>query len=185
MKYDRAWLEGEYRRKTKLRFLCFWGHQPSKDGTLSPSCFSQWWPAPFVVDGQRYATAEHWMMGQKALLFGDAAIAAKVAEASSPKQAKELGRKVSGFDSDLWNVEKYRIVLAGSVAKFGQNAALRDFLLNTGNRILVEASPVDRIWGIGMAADDPGAENPLLWRGENLLGFALMEARDQLGGKTS
>ncbi|MFI0849671.1 NADAR family protein [Mesorhizobium sp. IMUNJ 23232] len=185
MKYDRAWLEAEYRRKTKLRFLNFWGHQPSKDGTLSPSCFSQWWPAPFAVDGQRYATAEHWMMRQKALLFGDAAIAAKIAEAASPKQAKELGRKVSGFDSDLWNKEKYRIVLAGSVAKFGQNPSLKDFLLNTGNRILVEASPVDRIWGIGMAADDAGAENPLLWRGENLLGFALMEARDELGGKTS
>ena len=185
MKYDRAWLEDEYRRKAKQRFLFFWGHQAAKDGSLSSSCFSQWWPAPFMVGGHKYPSAEHWMMRQKALLFRDEAIAAKIAEATSPKQAKELGRKVSGFDNDLWNKEKYRIVLAGSLAKFGQNAALKDFLLNTGNRILVEASPVDRIWGIGLAADDPGAENPLLWRGENLLGFALMEARDELGGKTS
>ncbi|MDQ6437639.1 NADAR family protein [Mesorhizobium sp. LHD-90] len=185
MKYNRAWLETEYRRKAKLRFLFFWGRRPSNDGMLSPSCFSQWWPAPFLVDGRKYPTAEHWMMRQKALLFDDLASADRILAASSPKQAKELGRKVLGFNNDLWNKEKYRIVLAGSIAKFGQNPSLKDFLLNTGNRILVEASPVDRIWGIGMAADDPGVENPLLWRGENLLGFALMEARDELGGKTS
>lgn len=123
------------------------------------------------------------MMWRKASLFGDHAAADRIAAAKSPKQAKELGRQVSGFDDTVWNVEKYDIVLAGSVVKFSQNPPLRDFLLRTEGKILVEASPVDRVWGIGLAADDPRTENPRLWRGDNLLGFALMETRDRLGGK--
>lgn len=182
MNYDRHWAESKYSRKAKLHFLFFWGHRPSKDGLLSASCFSQWWPAPFAVEGRRYATAEHWMMTQKALLFRDERTAAEIVAATSPKQAKELGRQVKGFEEATWGAEKYRIVLAGCLAKFGQNEPLKDFLLQTGSKVLVEASPVDRVWGVGLAADDPAARNPLLWRGQNLLGFALMEARDRLAG---
>ncbi len=183
MKYDRAWAEAQFSRKSRLKFLFFWGHQPSKDGTLSPSCFSQWWPAPFAVEGKRYATAEHWMMVSKARLFGDQEAAARIGEANSPNKAKELGRQVKGFDGVAWDAEKYAVVLAGSMAKFGQNAALGKFLLETTDKIIVEASPVDRIWGIGLSADDKAAANPLRWRGQNLLGFALMETRDRLATK--
>ncbi|WP_210212496.1 NADAR family protein [Mesorhizobium sp. M2A.F.Ca.ET.042.01.1.1] len=102
-----------------------------------------------------------------------------------PKQAKELGRKVKGFDGARWDREKNGIVVEGSFQKFSQNKNLGAFLLATGDKVLVEASPVDRIWGIGLAADDEKAANPLQWRGENLLGFALMQARDRLRGKAS
>ncbi len=104
-------------------------------------------------------------------------------DAESPKQVKQLGREVRGFDPALWDEEKLRIVTEGNLHKFKQNLALGEFLLSTGDLILVEASPVDPVWGIGLAADDDNASNPLLWRGENLLGFALMETRDRLRGE--
>lgn len=184
MTYDRSWLEAAFRSKARPRLLFFWGHQPSKDGRITASCFSQWWPAPFTADGSRYPTAEHWMMAAKARLFGDTEMAARVLEAGSPKQAKELGRGVKGFDAAAWDREKFGIVAEGSFQKFSQNKDIGEFLLATGDQVLVEASPVDRIWGIGLAADDEKAANPLLWRGENLLGFALMQARDRLRDKT-
>jgi len=164
----------------KVKYLHFWGHQPQRDGSIGAGCLSQWWPAPFVVDGRTYATAEHWMMWSKAILFDDAEIAEKVLEPSHPRQAKALGRQVRGFDQQTWDDNRYAIVVAGSVAKFGQHDDLRAHLLGTGKRVLVEASPVDRIWGIGLAVDDPGAADPARWRGLNLLGFALMEAREVL-----
>ena len=120
------------------------------------------------------------MMAGKARLFGDDQVATQILGAGSPRQAKQLGRQVSGFDTARWDAEKYRIVTEGSFEKFRQHKALGAFLLSTGDQVLVEASPVDRIWGIGLAADDERAGNPLLWRGENLLGFALMEGRDRL-----
>lgn len=180
MNYDRIWLESDFRAKKRIKLLFFWGHQPSKDGAITASCLSQWWPAPFEVAGVRYPTAEHWMMAGKARLFGDDDTAGKIANAGSPKQAKELGRQVRGFDASTWDANKRHIVELGSFEKFRQNSPLRDFLLSTGDQVLVEASPVDRIWGIGLAGDDKRATNPLQWRGENLLGFALMTARDRL-----
>ena len=183
MTYDRSWLEAAVRAKSRPKLLFFWGHQPSKDGRITTSCLSQWWPAPFSVGGLTYPTAEHWMMAGKARLFGDDQTATQILGAGSPRQAKQLGRQVSRFDAAKWDAEKYRIVTDGSFEKFRQHPALGAFLLSTGDQVLVEASPVDRIWGIGLAADDERAGNPLLWRGENLLGFALMEARDQLRGR--
>ncbi len=180
MQHDRKTIEDAFHEDSTLKFLFFWGHQPSKDGSLGVSCFSQWWPSPFEVDGFRYPTAEHWMMAGKALLFGDEQTAAKIRAATSPKEAKQLGREVRGFDSARWDAEKRRIVLEGNLHKFSQNPALGEFLLSTGDEVIVEASPVDPVWGIGLAADDAEALNPFLWRGENLLGFALMDVRDRL-----
>lgn len=166
----------------RLKYVFFWGHRPQRDGAIGTGCLSQWWPSAFTVEGVRFATAEHYMMWRKALLFGDEESAVRIVAASHPRQAKMLGRRVRGFDEQTWADERRAIVRAASVAKFGQRAELRDFLLGTGERILVEASPTDRIWGIGLAATDERVADPASWRGLNLLGFALMEARAQLRG---
>lgn len=173
-------LVSEVRAGSRIKYLHFWGHRPRPDGTIGASCLSQWWPSPFVVDGRRYATAEHWMMAAKARLFGDAEAERHVLAAAHPAQAKKAGRLVRGFDEAIWERERFRIVVEGSVHKFAADPALRAFLLNTGERVLVEASPVDRVWGIGLTADDEAAQDPERWRGLNLLGFALMEARAEL-----
>jgi ribA/ribD-fused uncharacterized protein len=162
------------------RYVLFWGHTPKGGGELDAACLSQWWPAVFDADGQRFASAEHYMMWRKAKLFNDEATAAAVLTVGSPAKAKALGRTVTGFDDGVWQRHRWDIVVAGSVAKFGSDPALRSFLLATRRRVLVEASPLDRIWGIGLAADSEHATNPSEWRGLYLLGFALMEAREQL-----
>lgn len=120
------------------------------------------------------------MMANKAELFGDMETKDKIMQCSTPKQIKALGRMVKGFDQEIWDKFKHSIVVNGNWRKFSQNRALCDFLLATGDSILVEASPVDKIWGIGLAADNPDAQNPLKWKGQNMLGFALMEVRDEL-----
>jgi ribA/ribD-fused uncharacterized protein len=157
------------------RFVFFW-----KEAALDPGGLSQWWPAPFVVDGVTYPTAEHWMMAAKARLFEDAPTLEKVLRARTPAGAKSLGRAVRGFSEDRWAAARYEIVVAGNVAKFSQHDELRRFLASTGSRVLVEASPLDRVWGIGLAEDDDRACAPSRWRGRNLLGFALMDVRDGL-----
>lgn len=181
------------RSGARVKYLHFWGHRPRPDGRVSASCLSQWWPSPFVVDGVTYATAEHWMMAGKARLFGDAEAQERAIEARSPAIAKKAGRLVRGFDETIWERERFGIVVEGSVHKFTAHPELRAFLLGTGKRsemevppaegwgrVLVEASPMDRVWGIGLAADDERAADPERWRGPNLLGFALMEARERL-----
>jgi ribA/ribD-fused uncharacterized protein len=174
---DRASLIAAIRRGVKPRFLFFWGHRASARGRLGPECLSQWWPAPFVIDGVRYPTAEHFMMAEKARLFGDSEARDRILAAGSPAAAKKLGRGVRGFHEQKWTRARFDIVVAGSRAKFGQNPTLAAFLAGTKDRVLVEASPVDRVWGIGLAATSAAAIRPEDWRGLNLLGFALMQAR--------
>ncbi|KAB2345671.1 NADAR family protein [Actinomadura rudentiformis] len=163
------------------KYLYFWGHQPGKEGAVGSGCLSQWWPLhPFTVEGVDYRSAEHWMMAGKARLFGDDAMLSRILEANSPAEAKALGGKVQGFDEETWAAHRFEIVAEGNVAKFGQHDDLKTYLLGTGARVLVEASPRDRIWGIGLAATDERVSDPHKWRGLNLLGFALMEARARL-----
>ena len=134
-----------------------------------------------MVDGVRYATAEHWMMAGKARLFDDADALAKVLANDDPGAAKAAGRAVRGFDEARWLAHRFDLVVAGNHAKFAQHPVLERFLLSTGDQVLVEASPVDAIWGIGLAAGDPRAHDPAQWPGLNLLGFALMAVRERLG----
>ena len=162
------------------KFLFFWGNQPSKDGVITKSCLSQWWISPFVENGITYKSAEHWMMAKKAELFNDLEIVEKIIQANSAAEAKKLGREVKNYKDSVWLENRYRIVKQGNMFKFSQNQDLKEFLINTKERILVEASPVDSIWGIGMAADHQDIQNPEKWQGMNLLGFALMEVRDEL-----
>jgi len=162
------------------KFLFFWGHQTNEDGSISKTCFSQWWLSSFEVDKVIYKTAEHWMMAKKAELFKDDTVLEKILQAKSPAEAKKLGRQVKNYHENLWLAARFEIVKEGNNHKFSQNPELKTFLLNTKNRVLVEASPVDAIWGIGMAGDHKDVMNPEKWRGLNLLGFALMEVRDEL-----
>jgi len=162
-----------------VKYLHFWGHTPKTDG-VDKSCLSQWFPASFVLDEHTYLTAEHYMMAQKALLFKDTAMFWAILACQHPAEAKKYGRKVKDFDPDTWTRHCFEYVTAGNTAKFAQNPALKSFLLKTNERVLVEASPRDPVWGIGMAATHADASNPKKWLGENLLGFALMAARQQL-----
>lgn len=164
----------------KLKYLFFWGHTPPRDQSVNKACLSQWYNSPFIIKDNHYKTAEHYMMAEKAALFKDKESEAKIIESHSPHEAKKLGRSIKHFNESLWLQHRFDIVVNGNLAKFQQNEDLKKFLLNTNNRVLVEASPPDRIWGIGMAADHRDIENPNRWKGLNLLGFALMEVRDQL-----
>lgn len=179
---NRDELAAAVRAGVEPKWLMFWGHRPPKDGSVSASCLSQWWPVSFTVDDTTYGSAEHWMMAGKADLFGDEATRQQILAARTPAEAKKLGRLVRDFDETVWTTECFDLVVQGNVAKFGQHPDLLAYLLGTTKRVLVEASPVDRVWGIGLAADDDYAADPDKWRGLNLLGFALMEARSRLAG---
>ncbi len=186
---DRAELVGRVAAGEAFKYLFFWGHVPKVAGRVDASCLSQWYPAEFVVEpsgpganepGVSYATAEHFMMAEKARLFGDASALSRVLSARSPAEAKAVGREVVGYVDDVWSKARFDAVVRGNVAKFSASPELRTFLLETGGRILVEAAPRDTIWGIGLGRDHPRASDPSGWRGQNLLGFALMEVRERL-----
>ncbi|MDH6308922.1 ribA/ribD-fused uncharacterized protein [Dysgonomonas sp. PFB1-18] len=178
--YNLQWLLNKVEKKENVKYLFFWGHVPSKDGSVTASCFSQWWHDGFTVDDIYYKTAEHWMMAKKAELFSDTEMLEKILIAKSPAEAKQLGRQVRNFDPVVWGENCFDIVCEGNYHKFSQHENLKEFLQSTKNRIIVEASPRDRIWGIGMGKSNENAERPQLWRGKNLLGFALMEVRDRI-----
>jgi len=160
------------KRLTREDFVFFWKQTGSTE-----ACFSQWYPCPFVVDGVSYNCAEQYMMARKAFVFGDEKAREKIMASFSPMAIKKLGRGVRNFNPYVWNVNKDEIVKKANIAKFSQNQKLKDILLSTGDKILVEASPYDRIWGIGLAEDSPSAILPDKWCGENRLGFILMEVR--------
>lgn len=162
-----------------FEYLYFWGHT-GKPGPVGKECFSQWYPAAFELEGHSYPTAEHFMMAEKARLFQDETTRAAIRAATHPNDAKKLGRQIKNFDEAAWLAARFDIVVRGNAAKFAQHPDLRAFLRSTGRQVLVEASPVDAIWGIGLAQDHPAAADPGQWRGLNLLGFALMNVRDQL-----
>jgi ribA/ribD-fused uncharacterized protein len=161
-------------------YFFFWGHTPKREGVVDASCLSQWFPRAFDIDSTRYATAEHWMMAEKARLFRDDDALTSVLRARTPAEAKAFGRAVRGYDDDAWASARFEAVVRGNVGKFGQHDDLGAFLRGTRERVLVEASPRDCVWGIGMGASNPNARVPALWRGQNLLGFALMATRAQI-----
>jgi len=178
--YDIESLRNAWQAGRKFKFLFFWGHTPPSDGSVNQSCFSQWWMSPFVVEGTEYSCAEQYMMAEKARMFGDEEMLAAILQAKHPKEMKAFGRAVKNFDKDAWEHGRYEIVKRGNLAKFSQHPELAAYLKESNKRILVEASPRDRIWGIGMGQSNPDADNPMKWRGQNLLGFVLTEVRDEL-----
>lgn len=185
MKYSRKEIEKAYQSGKKMKFLFFWGHQKHPYGAVDSSCLSQWWSCEFEVDGITYPTTEHWMMAEKARLFSDKNTLTEILSSNSPGKAKQLGRQVMGFSQSIWDEYRFRIVVQGNYHKFRQNTRLKKFLINTKKRILVEASPTDKIWGIGLERSNEFASVPTQWKGLNLLGFALMEVRDLLNQETT
>lgn len=178
--YHKDWLLAELQRGAQLKYLFFWGHRAKKGESTGAFGLSQWWPAAFEMKGIHYPTAEHWMMAGKARLFGDEAMLTQILHAKTPGEAKKWGRGVKQFETEKWEAVSFDLVTVGSILKFNQHPQWMQYLLGTGDRVLVEASPVDAIWGNGHAAEDPVSVQPSRWRGQNRLGFALMEAREHL-----
>jgi len=180
MTYDIEWIKNRFDNGETIKYIFFWGHTGKDNEEVGKFIFSQWFFAPFTLDNIEYKTSEHWMMANKAKLFGDHEIFKKIINADKPGEVKELGRQIKNFDQLTWDKQKYEIVKSGNIHKFSQNQKLKDYLINTGNRVLVEASPVDTIWGIGLTQDSKNIDNPYTWKGLNLLGFSIMETRDFL-----
>lgn len=179
-KYSLKQLQQDYRAGKKLKYCMFWKTQPASEKTLGRGCLSQWYQSHFFSVVNHYCSMEQFMMYHKAELFGDEEMMQQILSSRDPKKIKALGQKVKNFDETIWGETKYSIVLNGNYRKFSQNPRLKDFLLQTEDKILAEASPYDGVWGIRMSESDENVQNPLNWRGQNLLGFALMEVRDVL-----
>jgi len=160
------------------KFVLFYGHQDDKKF----ACFSNWYPSPFTKDGIRFENTEQYMMYRKALLMGDDDMAAKILKTPDPKTVKSLGRKVKNWDEEKWVAHREDIMYDGCLAKFSEpkNLKIRNLLLSTSGKHLVEASPYDNIWGIGLCATDERAKDPSQWKGLNLLGKTLDRVRDTL-----
>jgi len=163
-------------------FVFFWKHE-EKPGNLSKACLSQWYPSMFELNGRMYCCAEQAMMAGKAALMNDEESLAAIMREIDPEKIKTLGKGVKNFDPLKWDEAKCELIYEISLAKFSQNESLRNFLLGTGDKVLAEASPYDRNWGIGLGEKDPASKDPSKWNGENLLGFALMKARDEIRRK--
>lgn len=180
MNYNLEKLIQQYELGQNLEFIFFWGHTSKNNLNTGPFCLSQWFPSSFCVNEKTYLTAEHWMMAEKARLFNDFEIAEKILQTEKASLVKEFGRQIKSFSEEIWKENRYQIVVKGNYYKFIHNQELKNFLLSTGDKIIVEASPMDNIWGIGLAKDSLEVENPNKWKGLNLLGFALMEVRDRI-----
>ncbi len=180
MVYTWEALKERYSSGERVKYVFFWKPTPSSDGRITETCLSQWWMCNFTVQGIQYSCAEQYMMAEKARLFHDNKMWNRIMSANQPKEMKAYGRAVQNFNQAVWEASCYALVKEGNLAKFSQNLDLWEYLKTTQKRILVEASPRDRIWGIGMERNNPDAINPLKWRGKNLLGFVLTEVRDIL-----
>lgn len=155
------------RKHNGIKYMFFWG-----------GCLSNWYISPFIVNGIEYNCGEQYMMHQKAILFNDKQTASEIMKAYVPKKQKELGRKIKNFDTVVWDSVKYNIVKAGLLEKFKQNEDLKLFLSANKGCQMVEASPFDRIWGIGFNEMD-AIDNINMW-GENLLGKILTEISKEI-----
>ncbi len=158
-----------------MEVICF--HNPNEENGY----LSNWYLSPFTLDGVTFSSMEQYMMYRKALCFGDNTITAQILATNDVAEIKALGRSVSGYDENLWNGVRQIIVYEGLLAKFAQNPELGEQLKGTGRTVLAECAVKDRIWGIGLSIQDPDRLDRTKWRGENLLGYALMMARGRLG----
>ena len=161
--------------KTTDDYVLFWGDE---------DIYSNFYPCEFTLNDHKYHWSEQAFMYLKAITFSDVEIAKEISEMhpdkNTPLQCKKLGRKIKNFNDMIWNNLSSEVMYNACYAKFSQNKLLSDQLLNTGNRIIVEASPYDKIWGIGLSETDPDALDKTKWKGQNLLGEVLMRVRSNL-----
>lgn len=160
------------------KYVFFWSEKNSTTGI-----YSQWYKADMEIDGIIYNSCEQYMMHQKALTFKDFEIAEEIMDETDPRTQKVWGRKIRNFNGEVWNKVCLDIVTKGNFAKFNTYPAFKRRLMETGNRTLVEASPVDAIWGVGLSENDPAILDESKWKGTNFLGIALMKVREQLTNK--
>ena len=157
--------------------ICF--HNPNEENAY----LSNWSFSDFEMNGFRYSSMEQYMMHQKALTFGDTEIAEKIMAASDFGGIKALGRQVHNYDDRIWNGIRQIVIYEGLLEKFRQNPDLKEQLLNTGDALLAECAFNDRVWAIGLTMQDENRLNMAKWRGQNLLGFALMQVRAKLSNE--
>lgn len=157
-----------------MDIICF--HNPDEENGY----LSNWYSSPFIADGITFSSMEQFMMYKKAVCFGDNNIAKLILATKDVSCIKELGRKVTGYDDSYWNGIRQIIVYQGLLEKFKQNDELKRRLLQTGNATLAECAVKDKIWGIGLSMKDPERTNKAKWKGQNLLGYALMMVRDSM-----
>lgn len=156
------------------KIICF--HNPDEiNGYLA-----NWYLSDFEIDGIKFSSMEQYMMYKKAMLFEDDEIAQKILETSDVGKIKALGRQVRNYDDIFWNGLRQIIIYEGLIEKFRQNDDLKNKLLATENHILAECAVLDKIWGIGLSMKDEKRFDTNEWKGQNLLGFALMKAREVL-----
>ena len=155
-------------RETKTHIF-FWGSE-----------FSNWHHCEFTYKGHDFKNTEQAFMWEKAMYFNDQEIADEILITPSPSSNKGLGRAVKNFDPKTWLVDGYPIMVAVNLSKYFQNEDLKKILLRTGDKILVEASPYDTIWGIGLKESDNDVLDESKWKGKNLLGKALMDVRNHI-----
>lgn len=142
--------------------------------------FSQWYNRKMIIDNIEFNCCEQYMMWKKAITFNDMDSASKIIESNNPKEQKELGRFVKNFNANIWDSVKHEIVFTANYNKFTQHADLKKLLLSTQNTILVEASPYDKVWGVGLSECDDNILNPSNWKGQNLLGYILTNIRNKI-----
>jgi ribA/ribD-fused uncharacterized protein len=141
---------------------------------------SNWYLSDFSVDGVSFSSMEQYMMYQKAVVFKDKDIASKILKTDDVERIKEYGRQVSNYNDTVWNGVRQIVIYKGLLEKFKQNEKLKKALLDTGDDILAECAVSDKVWGIGLSMKDSNKNDIKAWRGQNLLGFALMLVRDEL-----
>ena len=159
-----------------MNIRCF--HNPDEENGY----LSNWYISEFKIDSIKFSSMEQYMMYKKAIVFNDNKIAKEILETKDVSKIKALGRQVSNYNDTHWNGVRQIIIYKGLLEKFSQNEDLKKRLLNTGNDILAECAVQDKIWGIGLSMKDVNRWDMEKWRGENLLGFALMMVREELRG---
>jgi ribA/ribD-fused uncharacterized protein len=157
-----------------MSVICF--HNPNEENGY----LSNWYLSPFTVEKKTFSSVEQFMMYRKAICFGDTAVAKNILSTDDAFQIKALGRQVTNYDEHIWNGIRQIVVYEGLLAKFSQNEDLKDKLKSTGEAILAECAVKDQIWGIGLSMTDPNRLDLSKWRGQNLLGYALMMVRERL-----
>lgn len=165
-----------------INLVFFWKPYPKEKGTIDASCCCQWWRSRFKHEGVYFKTAEHAMMYGKAKLFNDQKAMKAILEEDKPHVAKSIGRQVENFDNEQWDDYSYDLVRDLNYQKFNQDPRLKRWLLGLpDNTLLVEASPYDRIWGIGLEdLGQPEISDYRNWVGLNKLGFAVTEVMQRL-----